>query len=75
MTAHRVGEQRYAYKLWEDDFMKNPAQFVKEVQGIMAIEGMELKEDEVETLKCCAEGKIPSEEIVRDLVIKYTQKL
>lgn len=54
--------------------MRNPAQFVKEVQGTMAIEGLKLRKSEVHTLHHCASGKLSSKDVVRNLVLKYTQK-
>lgn len=54
--------------------MRSSIQFVKEVQGTMAIEGLELKEHEVDLLHRCALGKLKIEDIVKNLVIKYTQK-
>lgn len=54
--------------------MRSPAQLVKEVQGTMAIEGLKLKKREVRILHHCATGKLSSKDVVRDLVLKYTQK-
>lgn len=54
--------------------MRSSIQFVREVQGTMAIEGLKLKKHEIDLLYRCASGKTSSKDIVQNLVSKYTQE-
>ncbi len=54
---------------------KTIEQMIKEVQGTMAIEGMELTSDDVRLLTDCAEGRLSYEEAINQLVLLYSQPL
>ncbi|WP_164917259.1 hypothetical protein [Clostridium sp. JN-9] len=54
--------------------MRSSIQFVREVEGTMAIEGLKLKKHEIDLLFRCASGERSSKDIVNDLISKYTQK-
>jgi len=54
--------------------MRSSIQLIKEVQGTMNIEGLKLKEHEIDLLYRCASGKTSSRDIVQSLISKYTQK-
>lgn len=52
---------------------KTTQQLIKEVQGTMAIEGMELTADDVQLLIDCAEGRLSYDEAIKQLVMFYSQ--
>lgn len=54
--------------------MRNHVQIVGEVKGTMAIEGMNLKKQEILMLQQCAQGKVSSKDMVKKLVIQYKVK-
>ena len=51
---------------------KSVEQMIKEVQGTMAIEGMDLTAEDIQLLLDCAEGKITYEDAIENLVKMYT---
>ncbi|RBP61393.1 hypothetical protein DES36_11477 [Alkalibaculum bacchi] len=54
--------------------MRTSAQKVREVKGTMALEGLKLKTNEIKMLHRCATGQISSEQLIKDLIKKHTQK-
>lgn len=48
-------------------------QLVKEVSGSMAIEGLELRSEEIDMLQLCAAGKVTTESLLETLIRKYNQ--
>lgn len=55
-------------------FMARTAlQLVKEVSGSMAIEGLELQNEEIDMLQLCAAGKVTTESLLESLIRKHNQ--
>lgn len=52
---------------------KTIEQMIKEVQGTMAIEGMELTAEDIQLLIDCAEGRLTYDEAIKQLVLFYSQ--
>lgn len=48
-------------------------QLVKEVSGSMAIEGLELQNEEIDMLQLCAAGKVTTESLLESLIRKHNQ--
>lgn len=48
-------------------------QLVREVSGSMAIEGLELQNEEIDMLQLCAAGKVTTESLLETLIRKYNQ--
>ena len=54
--------------------MENIEEIIAEINGTMAIEGMPLTEEDKERLRMCITGEASADEMVKQLVKKYTQK-
>ena len=48
-------------------------QMVKEVSASMAIEGLELQNEEIDMLQLCAAGKVTTESLLESLIRKHNQ--
>lgn len=64
----------YINKKKKEIFMARTAlQLVKEVSGSMAIEGLELQNEEIDMLQLCAAGKVTTESLLESLIRKHNQ--
>jgi hypothetical protein len=64
----------YIYRKKKELFMaRTTLQLVKEVSGSMAIEGLELQNEEIDMLQLCAAGKVTTESLLESLIRKHNQ--
>lgn len=57
----------------EQKMTRTVLQLVREVSGSMAIEGLELQNEEIDMLQLCAAGKVTTESLLETLIRKYNQ--
>lgn len=62
-----------AMTIREQKMTRTVLQLVREVSGSMAIEGLELQNEEIDMLQLCAAGKVTTESLLETLIRKYNQ--